>query len=336
MKHSHGETIADFLALIRLPNLFIVALTMLLMRYAIIRPLLGAMPVTMADDPFLVTRMALQVSWIDFLVLVMATVLITAAGYVINDYFDIRTDIINRGNIIVGNTIRRRKAMMYHNVLNFLGIVAGFYVSARIGYFWLGMMFVVVSGLLYFYSSTYKRQFLIGNLIVATLTGMVPMIAVIYDAIPIFRHYSGDVISFPGVALLFYWVGGFSVFAFLTTLIREIIKDMEDYNGDMELQRKTLPVVAGFGISRVIITVLSLITIGLLCYIWYYYLNDTVTLIWMLALLLIPFVYVLAEVISGKEKRQLHRASRVMKLIMLAGILYSLAAGAIISTGKII
>src|SRR5690606_1398445 len=118
---------------------------MMLMRYAIIRPLLGAILVTMAGDPATLVAMDFRLGWFDFLILVISTCLITAAGYVINDYFDIRADLINRGTIIVGNTITRRMAMMYHNVFNLLGVIGGIYVSARIGYVWLGIFFILIS-----------------------------------------------------------------------------------------------------------------------------------------------------------------------------------------------
>ena len=324
------------LTLIRLPNLLIVALTMLLMRYAIIRPLLNAMPVTMVDSPLIVTRMSFQLGWLDFLILVISTIFITAAGYVINDYFDIRTDLINRGSIIVGNTITRRMAMVYHNTFNILGVICGTYVSARIGYFWLGILFVLVSGLLYFYSATYKRQFLIGNLIVAFLVALVPMMVVIYDAAPIYKHYAAMTIAFPGVAILFYWVGGFALFAFLTTLIREIIKDMEDYEGDKALGRNTLPVRAGLPVSGIIVLFLSLLTLFLLYIVWYRYINDKITLAYISVLITLPLIWVMFKVLTGKDKQRLHFASRLMKLIMLAGILYSLVAGGIITSGKII
>jgi 4-hydroxybenzoate polyprenyltransferase len=336
MKHSRGENIRDIMTLIRLPNLLVVAVTMMLMRYAVIRPLLGAMPVTMADDPLNITRMTFQLGWIDFMILVISTCLITAAGYVINDYFDIRADLINRGTIIVGNTITRRRAILYHNILNILGVAGGTYVSARIGYIWLGIMFVLISGLLYFYSATYKRQFLIGNIIVAMLVALVPMMVVVYDAAPVYVRYSQTVTDFPGVAILFYWVGGFALFAFLTTIIREIIKDMEDFKGDMEMGRKTLPVLSGMVTCKTVVVTFSLITVALLYIIWHRYLNDRLTFIYITLLLGAPMVVVIIKVITDREKHHLHFASRLMKLIMLAGILYSLVAGAIITSGKVL
>jgi 4-hydroxybenzoate polyprenyltransferase len=334
MKHSRGEKIRDLLILVRLPNLLIVALTMMLMRYAVLRPLLSAMPVTMADARLTVTHMGFQLSWFDFSLLVVSTVLITAAGYVINDYFDIRSDLINRGRIIVGNTITRRMAMMFHNIFNLLGVVGGFYVSARIGYFWLGLLFILVSGLLYFYSATYKRQFLIGNLAVAFLTAMVPLMVVLYDAPPIYSYYSKVSLSFSGVATLFYWVGGFALFAFLTTLIREIIKDMEDLEGDIALGRKTLPVSAGMATSKIVVVALAVITLALLYLVWMQHLADKITLAYVTLLITLPFIIVIFKVLTGGDRSTLHTASSLMKMIMLFGILYSLVAGAIITSGN--
>jgi 4-hydroxybenzoate polyprenyltransferase len=227
-------------------------------------------------------------------------------------------------------------AMMYHIVLNILGVAGGTYVSARIGFFWLGIIFLLTSGLLYFYSATYKRQFLIGNIIVALLVALVPMLVVIYDAAPIYSYYSQTAVNFPGVAVLFYWTGGFALFAFLTTLIREIIKDMEDCEGDRETGRKTLPVISGQVICKTVVTSLSLITVALLYIVWSRFLNDRVTLIYISLLLAVPFIMVIYKVFTASEKQQFHLVSRLMKLIMLAGILYSLVAGAIITSGKIL
>ena len=134
--------------------------------------------------------MTLQFPWYYFILLVAATVLITAGGYVINDYFDIKTDLINKGKVIVGTKIPRRKAMMWHSIFNIAGVLLGFYISYKAGYIWLGILFLIVSGLLYFYSASYKRQFLIGNIIVAILTAMVPMLVVFYEWPALYKYYT--------------------------------------------------------------------------------------------------------------------------------------------------
>jgi 4-hydroxybenzoate polyprenyltransferase len=170
-----------FLKLIRWQNLLIVALTMILMRYAVIEPIISKIYVVLTGNPGIEVPLSLKFPWYNFLILVIATLCITAGGYVINDYFDIKTDLINKGEVIVGTKIPRRQAMMWHNSLNIIGVAAGFYISWVAGYFWMGILFLVVSGLLYFYSASYKRQFLVGNLVVALLTAMVPLLVVIFE-----------------------------------------------------------------------------------------------------------------------------------------------------------
>lgn len=319
------------LKLIRWQNLLIVILTMVLMRYAIVEPLIGKINIILLKGSGGEVPITLQLPWYDFLVLVFATVSITAGGYVINDYFDIRTDLINRGEVIVGTRIPRRKAMLWHSVLNITGVAAGFYVSARAGYFWFGTIFFLVSGLLYFYSASYKRQFLVGNFMVATLTALVPVLAVLFEWAAIYRHYSLTSAALPKLDFLFYWVGGFALFAFLTTLIREIIKDTEDFEGDAEYGRNTLPVVIGIKASKALSVALICLTIASLYLVWFFFVNDKITFIYISVAVVIPLLYVIYRLFKSKEKKELHLASGIMKMVMLAGILYAVVVKAIIT-----
>jgi 4-hydroxybenzoate polyprenyltransferase len=312
-----------FLNLIRWPNLLIVALTMILMRYAVIEPIISKMNVEMITSTGVLVPLSLKFPWYYFLILVVATLFITAGGYVINDYFDIKTDLINKGEVIVGTKIPRRQAMMWHNVLNIAGVAAGFYISWKAGYFWMGTLFLIVSGLLYFYSASYKRQFLIGNIIVALLTAMVPMLVVIFEWPALYRYYEVNSVTPPDLSIIFYWVGGFAIFAFLTTLIREIIKDIEDFEGDMAYGRNTVPVVTGTLTARVISICLILINVGLLYVVWYFFLNDKITLIYISSAVVLPLLYVVYLLIIRANKKQLHSASRLMKIAMIMGVLYS-------------
>jgi 4-hydroxybenzoate polyprenyltransferase len=320
-----------FLTLIRWQNLLIVVLTMVLMRYAVVAPLVGKISVTMLNGTGGEIPMSLQFSLLDFILLVVATVSLTAGGYVINDYFDIRTDLINKGKVIVGTRVPRRQAMMWHNLFNIAGVAIGFYISWKAGYIWLGTMFLAVSGLLYFYSASYKRQFLIGNLIVALMVAMVPLLVVIYEWPALYRYYTINAESLPPINFIFYWVGGFALFAFLTTLTREIIKDIEDFEGDIAYGRNTVPVVLGIVSSKIISVSLVTITIALLYLTWYLFVNDTVTLIYISALVVLPLLLVIYKLVVSRNKSQLHSASSIMKLVMLTGILYSLAVKIILT-----
>jgi 4-hydroxybenzoate polyprenyltransferase len=320
-----------FLKLIRWPNLCIVILTMLLMRYAILEPVLSGINITLLSLPGTISVMELQFPLMDFILLVTATVFITAAGYVINDYFDIKTDLINRGKVLVGTSIPRRQAMMWHNILNVAGVVLGFYISWKSGYFLMGVLFLLVSGMLYFYSASYKRQFLVGNIIVAILTAMVPMLVVLYEAPALYRYYTLNALKSPDLSIIFYWVGGFALFAFLTTLTREIIKDIEDFEGDVAYGRNTIPVVIGVLTTKIVSVCLVLITLALLYLVWFFFIHNTITLIYISVTVAAPLLLVIYQIIISKSRRQLHSASRIMKIVMLTGILYSVVVRLIIT-----
>jgi len=320
-----------FLQLIRWQNLLMVVLTMVLMRYAVLAPLIGKIGVILINGTGEEIPMSLQFPWYLFALLVIATVLITAGGYVINDYFDIKTDLINKGKVIVGSKIPRRKAIMWHSIFNIAGVSAGFYISDRVGYLWLGTMFLVVSGLLYFYSASYKRQFLIGNILVAFLTAMVPMLVVFYEWPVLYRYYTINAIVLPKFNLIIYWIGGFALFAFLTNLIREIIKDTEDFEGDIAYGRNTIPVVIGVVSAKVVSISLAIITIILLYLAWHFFINDTITLVYISVMVVLPLLYVIYKLASSSEKKQLHGASSIMKIVMLTGILYSVVVKIILT-----
>jgi len=312
-----------FLSLIRWQNLLIIVLTMVLMRYAIIEPVINKIFVTLTGGTGEPIPLTLQFPWYDFVILVFSTLLITAGGYVINDYFDIKTDLINRGKVIVGTKIPRRHAILWHNILNIIGVAAGFYISWKAGFLWLGILFLIVSGLLYFYSASYKRQFLVGNLVVSLLTAMVPMLVVIYEWPALYRYYSLNSVTAPQLGIIFYWVGGFAVFAFLTTLTREIIKDIEDFEGDMAYGRNTVPVVIGIKTARIFSLSLIIITIALLYLVWRFFLYDKITLSYISLTVTLPLLYVVYQLIIGETRKQLHKASRMIKIVMIAGVLYS-------------
>lgn len=320
-----------FLKLIRWQNLLMVILTMVLMRYAVLAPLISKIGVILIKGSGEEIPMSIQFPWYDFVLLVAATVFITAGGYVINDYFDIKTDLINKGKVIVGTKIPRRQAMMWHSIFNITGVAAGFYLSYKAGYIWLGTMFLVVSGLLYFYSASYKRQFLIGNLIVALLTAMVPMLVVFYEWPALYKYYTINAIRLPQINFIIYWVGGFALFAFLTNLIREIIKDIEDFEGDTAYGRNTVPVVIGVLSSKIVSICLITLTIIMLYLIWHFFVNDTITLIYVTVMIVLPLLFVIFKLIKSNEKKQLHSASRIMKIVMITGVLYSVIVKVILT-----
>jgi 4-hydroxybenzoate polyprenyltransferase len=304
---------------------------MVLIRYAVLAPLISKIGVILTNGTGVEVPMTLQFPLYNFILLVAATVLITAGGYVINDYFDIKTDIINKGKVIVGTKIPRRKAMMWHNIFNITGVAAGFYISWKAGYIMLGVLFLLVSGLLYFYSASYKRQFLIGNIIVALLTALVPLLVIAYEWPALYRYYALNAESLPAFNFIIYWVGGFALFAFLTTLTREIIKDIEDYDGDIAYGRNTVPVVLGVLYAKIVSISLIVLTVALLYLVWYFFINDIITLVYISAVIILPLIFVVYKLVVSSNRKQLHKASTVMKIVMLTGILYSVVVKVILT-----
>jgi 4-hydroxybenzoate polyprenyltransferase len=222
--------------------------------------------------------------------------------------------------------------MMLHNIFNIAGVLAGFYISWISGYIWLGTMFLVVSGLLYFYSATYKRQFLIGNIIVAILTAMVPLLVVFYEWPALFKYYTVNAVTVPDIKIIFYWVGAYALFAFLTTLTREIIKDIEDFEGDAAYGRNTLPVVIGIKAAKTVSISLIIITVALLYLTWYYFfIDDKISFIYFSVAIVLPLVFVIYRVVASRTRKQLHSASRLMKIVMLTGVFYSVVVKVILT-----
>jgi 4-hydroxybenzoate polyprenyltransferase len=320
-----------FLNLVRWQNLLLIVLTMVLMRYAVIEPVISRINVVLIQGSQGEVPLTLKFPWYDFIILVAATLFITAGGYVINDYFDIKTDLINRGKVIVGTSIPRKKAMMWHNILNLAGVAGGFYISWKAGYFWFGTIFLIVSGLLYFYSASYKRQFLIGNIVVSLLTAMVPMLVVFFEWPALYRYYEVNAMAAPHLSIILYWVGGFAVFAFITTLTREIIKDIEDFEGDMAYGRNTVPVVIGILPARILSICLIIITLTMLYLVWHFFLSDKYTLIYLSVAIAVPLITIIYKLIVSSNKQQLHYASGMMKVVMVAGVLYSVLVRYIIT-----
>lgn len=298
--------------LIRLPNLLIIALTQVLLRYCLIIPFLYPGEQFLASDTLL------------FYILVGITVFIAAGGYVINDYFDLRIDRINRpGKLVVGQLISSRGAIKLHMTLNILAIAAGFYVAYRINAITFGLLFPFISGLLWIYSARYKKALVWGNVIVAALSAFVILIIWLFE----FFWLRLDATAFAGRLPLLKFVTdaflAYALFAFLVTLVREIIKDMEDAEGDAEFGGKTLAVVTGHRNAGYIAAFLTLMTMLLLAWAQYILLKINLNMVfWYLAATVqIPAFYLLFGILRARQKQDYSFLSILCKLIMIAGVL---------------
>jgi 4-hydroxybenzoate polyprenyltransferase len=257
--------------------------------------------------------------------LIAATVLIAAGGYVLNDYFDIKIDTINRPEKqIVGNIISRRYAMILHQVLTGLGTFCGLLLAYFARSYTLAFIFIVVPGLLWFYSASYKRQFMIGNLVVSFIAALTVLVVGITQMAFLQKEFGKLIFETPIPKEFYSWIGGFALFSFLITWIREIIKDMEDEIGDREMECRTM--IIKWGTKKTKLFLYGLITItctGLLLFDRFYILFEgTLTIRYIIFGLLLPFVALSYLIFNAKSPADYHQASTLTKVIMLIGVLY--------------
>lgn len=305
----------SILMLSRPLNLFIVAITMFLTRYVVLVDVLGKGG---KED--------LALSHLHFTSLVLSALLITAAGNVINDYFDQKVDKINKPEkVIVGKTINRKVAILVHQGLNTLAFLLVFWVSWKT-HFWQLLIFPsVITFLLWWYSPIFKKKPLIGNLLVALCTASVPVFAVISD-IHILGHSLRNH-SHVGMSLYTYawlWVLGIAAFAFVLTMIREAVKDVQDSPGDSVEQYKTLPIIWGIQLTKRYVLVWMFVFFAMTG--WCMSRTDTFNdLIWIASCLALPMAIALIQVMRATTPESFGRVSRWIKWVMVGGLLLILA-----------
>lgn len=306
-----------FLKLIRFENLFIIAFTQYVLRYFVLQKVLHLNGINLELDNLL------------FFLIVLSTVLIAAAGYIINDYFDVKTDLINHPDtVVVDKVIKRRWAIILHITFTAIGVLLGIYVALKTGYLRLAIFHLTAAVLLWFYSTDLKKKLLIGNIIVSILSAAVAFMPLVYEMAVMQKNNATFISSNPGVVLSSIKITViFCLFAFITTMAREIIKDIEDYKGDKATGGLTMPIVWGIRASKLVAFFLVLITILLLLFVVYnsfrtyrvlFSLNDS----YILVFLILPLVYLLVFIFKAQVRKQFKQASLILKAVMLLGLLY--------------
>jgi 4-hydroxybenzoate polyprenyltransferase len=234
---------------------------------------------------------------VNLFLLSLSTVLIAAGGYVINDYYDVKIDYVNNPErVVVGKTIHRRFAILLHVVLSVMGILIGFLVHWK-----LALVNVLSVSILWFYSNLLKRLPFIGNFTVALLTGSsIAVLLFLYDS--------------NRVLILVY-----ALFSFFMTLVREIIKDMEDLKGDNTYGCKTLPIVWGIRKTKITLYFLIVSFTVIVAVINHFYVNLDV--IYFVMLLFVPLAWLTTRLIQADTKKDYGWLSSFCKVIMLLGIL---------------
>jgi len=307
------KLIFAFFRLIRWPNLVFIALTQSLFYYCIIVPSL----------PLSYTGLRYQLTPLSFYLLMVASLFIAAAGYIINDYFDINIDQVNKPDkMIVEKIINRRWAILFHWIITTLGLLISLYVSFKTSFIVI-IVNVLCTLLLWFYSTTFKKKLLSGNIIISLLTAWT--VLVLYFAVNNTYHFT---LQFPdeiftAMNRIFKFAILYAGFAFILSLIREVVKDIEDMEGDAKYNCKTMPIVWGVPSSKVFAGVWLVVLIGALSIILFYalQLGWWLTTLYCFLMVILPLTWILRKLYVAQNTPQYHQVSSMIKLVMLSGIL---------------
>ena len=273
--------IRNLVRLVRWPNLLMIVLTQYLTVMFLIRP---------NEDWFLAIQSP------KLFLICLSTTLIAAAGYIINDYFDIKIDTINKPErVIIGRHFKRRVAMVTHQTLNVIACLIGFYISKSVF-----IINIVSVSLLWAYSSYFKRQPFIGNVLVSFMTALSLLVLSAF-----YHQHTNLVVLYAG-------------FAFGITLVREIIKDMEDVRGDIVHGCRTLPIAWGMRPTKYFIYFLIACFIPILF--WVANGLHNLHLAWAFMVLLIPTTWLVYKLVYADTRQHFAALSQICKLIMLIGM----------------
>jgi 4-hydroxybenzoate polyprenyltransferase len=291
-----------FLKLIRYQNLLMLAFMQLVFRYGFFK--FQNIPLSLAD-------------W-QYVLLVVSTVLLAAGGYVINNIVDQNTDNDNKPkDVIVGKFISEAKAYNIYVALNCVGVGIGFYLSNVIMKPGFASIFILIAATLYLYATSLKQMVLVGNIIVALILAFSVVIIGIFDLYP--ATYEGNQGQ---MAVIFSILLDYAIFTFFLNFIREIVKDLEDVDGDYNHGINTLPVAIGINRTVKIVFALSFIpVVAILYYIYNYLFLLIYTTIYFLFFVVGPLLYFTIKIWNAKTKKDFYQLSLLLKWILFFGIL---------------
>ena len=308
------NNIINFFKLVRLKNLMIVALTQLIIKFSLINPFL---------DNFILSNN-------QFYLLVLATIFITASGYIINDIYDVKTDKVNKEvSRVIGKSITSRNAITCYILFNLLGLGLGIYIAYIIKQPYYSLIFIYCIFSLWTYSKRMKTSFLFGNLQVSLLTALSIFNVALFDII------SNGINKNNGEMMIFKIILFYAAFAFITTFVREMIKDLEDIEGDKKIQAKTLAITYGIEKTKLISLIFTIFTFLGIAYFQYFQYSiansefEYEISIWGVNKIAITytifmqflFLFLGFKIYASKLKNDFYFVSQFSKIIMIAGIL---------------
>jgi 4-hydroxybenzoate polyprenyltransferase len=291
-----------FLNLIRYKNLIIIIVVQWLIKYGLFDSL----------------GVATTLDHLHFILLALATILIAAGGYIINDIYDVRIDKINKPEkVIINKKLSENTANTMYMVFTFLGVVTGFYLSNHIGTPGFAALFILSAALLYMYATFIKSILLVGTLVISVLVTLSLIIIGVFELVPAI-DYLNQQIQLEAFSILLYY----SFFAFILTFLRETVKDVEDINGDKNGGRQTLPILIGRKRTAIVCFVLAIAsTIPILMYMYEFLYRAPWTMLYFLIAVIGPLLYFVVKVFAAETKIEFHHLSNVLKLVMVMGLL---------------
>lgn len=293
----------NFLKLIRYQNLLIIALMQAVFHFGFLKQQEGLL---------------LGLNDVEFVLLIIATVCIAAAGYIINNIVDQETDAISKPEkVIVGKHISEIKAYNYYIAFNVIGVLIGFFIANIIFKESFAGIFIFVAFVLYLYATQFKQSLLAGNFLVSFLVAFSILLVGLFDLYPIIAPETRQFLN-----ILFQIIIDYAIFAFLLTFISEVVKDIEDYEGDLKTGMNTLPIFLGKEKTQKVVFALSFIP--LLALLYYLVTNFTTldyVIYYTLGFVVAPMLYFIIKLWQAKTQKNFNHLSAVLKLVMVTGVL---------------
>lgn len=294
----------------RMTNVLIMVITFYLIRILVIIPYANAFEI------------ALTFNNLHFSLLIIVTMLSASAGNIVNDIYDVEIDQINKPKkVFINRIISKQNAWNLYFVLNIIAMILIFWVYTQIDWFLIWMYpfgFFLTWSMLWLYSYRYKKSVLIGNIIVGIFVSFVPwsvcypeLVNALIGKIP----YQSFFVSTGIIYILF---------AFISTILREIIKDIEDKEGDAQFGGKTLPIVYGVPKAKRIAQIVGVLLLMMMSFSVYFLFIETLYLsaIYGILTVILPTIYLLISLEKASEKKTFHQLSQIAKLIMMAGLVF--------------
>jgi 4-hydroxybenzoate polyprenyltransferase len=295
----------SFLRLIRVPNILILILSLVLIQYFLVIPVLSWNDLGQSVDS------------ISFWCVTVSAAFMMAGGFIVNDLNDLEIDAINKpGRNLINTVYSKNTALNIYIALTLTGILIGLYGGWRIHYF--GMMSItpVPAVLLWFYANTFKRMPFAGNFVVAFLCGGILLLPLLFN-LSTFKAEGLPVI-----------VCSYAGFAFVLTLAREVVKDIEDIEGDTQRNCRTMPIVAGVKFSKFFTAILVAVVLVFIAWFQWqqvqsetFYKSEIYSFSYLTLLVQLPLIAFLILFFNATQKEQFHRAGNILKLVMVTGLL---------------